>query len=556
MDFGTMEALVASKSNIAADRNRFLKLAFCRADLLFELDRARRIVFSAGATGQLFGVIEDRLVGTPFADLIADEDREAVDRRLAEVSTDGRVNDSPVRLKAVKDRRILAVLAGYRTREFEDHYFLAVKIVLGDESVQPTMDDDALADEQAFGQIAAQRIHQLSARGETAKVSLIRLRKFKELAEKLGKSERCSLFAAISRVLRRHAIGGDTAGQIDSESFGLVHGAGVDPERITREIEEAAQTALPPDVSLEAHAVTLDASGAGLTEDQMARALVHSMHQFCSRNAKLTVRSLTEALDELANGTVETVKYFQDISRSGDFDLVFMPICDLRLGKVHHFEALSRFRDDARTKSTFQMIALAENLNLIAGFDMAVVSKAIDQVVAFNARKPLPSVAVNLSAVSLASDVFIQKLHKLLDRTQGLNRRIMFEMTESAEIAELPRINKVIQSLRGKGYRFSLDDFGAGSASFDYLNAFDVDLVKFDGPVVRRACSSKRGHDLLSTMARMCVSSGLQTVAEMVEDKAIANQVFYCGIDYGQGWYFGKPTANPFEFEANFTGVG
>src|SRR5208283_2029681 len=117
-----------------------------------------------------------------------------------------------------------------------------------------------------------------------------------------------------------------------------------------------------------------------------------------------------------------------------------------------------------------------------------------------------------------------------LDGSRGLSRRIMFEMTESAEIADLPRINKIIQSLRGKGYRFSLDDFGAGSASFDYLNAFDVDIVKFDGPVVRRACASKRGHDLLTTMARMCTSSGLHTVAEMVEDKGIANQVFYCGI--------------------------
>jgi EAL domain-containing protein (putative c-di-GMP-specific phosphodiesterase class I)/GGDEF domain-containing protein len=399
-----------------------------------------------------------------------------------------------------------------------------------------------------------ERIEQAKKAGEPARVSLVRLRRFKDLAEKLGQSERQGLIAAIARVLRRFALGGDTAGQIDAENFGIVHSDQVDGEEIERAIEEAVQTVLPDGMAVEAKSVTLVADAAGLSEDQVARALVHSMQQFCAGTAKLTVRSLTESLDELITGTVATVKYFKQVSKNGEFDLVYMPICDLRLGKVHHFEALSRFRDQQRAKSTFQIITLAERLNLISDFDYAVIRKACQQIEKFCKLRPIPSVAVNISALSLASDAFAARLHKLLDATPGLNRRIMFEMTESADVADAPRINTVIQSLRKKGYRFSLDDFGAGSASFDYLNAFEVDFVKFDGPVVRRACGSKRGNDLLNTMAKMCTSSGIQTVAEMVEDKKIANQVFYCGIDYGQGWYFGKPSGNPFDFEANFAG--
>jgi EAL domain-containing protein (putative c-di-GMP-specific phosphodiesterase class I) len=234
--------------------------------------------------------------------------------------------------------------------------------------------------------------------------------------------------------------------------------------------------------------------------------------------------------------------------------MVYMPICDLRVGRVHHFEALSRFRNAEMAKSTFQIITLAENLNLITDFDMAVVRKVCGQLDKFWRTKPLPTVAVNLSGISLAKDAFVAALHAFLDANPGLERRIQFEMTESAGIENLERANKVIQSLRDKGFKFAIDDFGAGSASFDYLNAFDVDYVKFDGPVVRRAYASKRGHDLLATMAKMCSRSGIQTVAEMVEDKKVANQLFYCGVDYGQGWYFGKPTADPFEFEGNFAG--
>ena len=132
----------------------------------------------------------------------------------------------------------------------------------------------------------------------------------------------------------------------------------------------------------------------------------------------------------------------------------------------------------------------------------------------------------------------------------------MFEITESARVDDLATVNTHMQSLRKRGFKFSLDDFGAGSASFDYLNSLDADFVKFDGPVVRRACASNKGSDMLSTMAKMCSNQKIWTVAEMVEDKAMANQVYYCGIDYGQGWYFGKPTDNPYAFADRFAGGG
>lgn len=143
----------------------------------------------------------------------------------------------------------------------------------------------------------------------------------------------------------------------------------------------------------------------------------------------------------------------------------------------------------------------------------------------------------------------------MLESRQDMNRRIMFELTESAEAEDLENLNKVIQGIRFRGFQFCLADFGAGSASFDYLNALDVDVVKFDGPVVRRACASDRGKDLLASMAKMCSSLGGHKVAEMVEDKDAANKLFYCGIYYGQGWHFGKPNADPFAFADRFVGA-
>jgi len=537
---------VADIDTMKGERNRFVKLAFCRADLLFELDRDSFIVFAAGATDPLFGVMPEKLRNSSFIDLVSESDRDRFSALLNATGETDRIDDETVELNGPKGLKIQAVLAGYRAREYDNHFFVAVKILGAKDSAGDLMD------QAAFSQAAALRIKELT--DNEGQVTLVRIRKFSDLLGNLGASDRQGLTTAIGDVLKSYSLGGATAGRVDEESFGYAHTNDVDTEMVNREVEETAQKFLDDEQSLETNALTLDADGAGMTEDQVAKALTHTLNQFCSSNQKVTTTRLSDSLDELMSGTVETVKYIKEVTRDSAFDLVFMPICDLRLGMVHHFEALSRFRDPERARSTFEIITLAENLGLIKDFDFEVVQKTVRLIGEFKERGVVPPIAVNLSAISLSSAPFVEELHKFVDQTPGLAKRMKFELTESAEIEDLGEVNKVIQSFREKGYKFSLDDFGAGSASFDYLNALEVDVVKFDGPVVRRACASKRGHDLLSTMTKMCTTAGIETIGEMVEDKKIANQLFYCGIDYGQGWYFGKPDGDPFTFEENFPG--
>ena len=226
-----------------------------------------------------------------------------------------------------------------------------------------------------------------------------------------------------------------------------------------------------------------------------------------------------------------------------------MPICNLGRDEIRHFESLTRLRGEHGEKSPYHLISLAEEVGIIREFDRAVCEKAIDLVTGAWADRPMPTVAVNLSGSSIGDAGFVDGL---LDGHLDIAKRLMFEITESAEIEDLAGVNVIIQGLREKGFEVALNDFGAGAASFDYLNMLDVSIVKFDGPAVRRACSTTKGNDLLSSMAEMCSNMGVRTVAEMVEDKEMANQVFYCGIDYGQGWYFGKPDPDPFTFADRF----
>ncbi|SCA55540.1 EAL domain [Candidatus Terasakiella magnetica] len=538
------------------DKNRFVKLAFCRADLLFEVDSTNTITFVAGATEAIFGKSAEQLAGSPFLELIIDKQRTLTQGMLDGTSEDQRIEDAAITLVGQKNIQLPCVMAGYRTPEFDNNAFLALKIVASPKTdISAVSQEPEILNQEDFSQAAANHLQDHQQKGGQGQVTLVKVKRIKDLFKLIGASDRQSLSSAITDVLKNYSLGKNTAGQISEDSFGYAHTTDVDTDKVNMEIEEAAQKFLPEGEEMETSSLTVDADGAAMSEDQVAKALVHTMQQFCSQDKKVTATRLSDSLDEMMNGTVETVKFIKQTTRDKDFDLVYMPICDMRLGKVHHFEVLSRFKQDDKTPPTFQIITLAENLELIVDLDFAIFEKTIAQMHSILSQgSMLPSVAINVSSISLRNPRFIQEVHNRLEAYPGLTQRLMFELTESAEVHDLEQTNAIIQDFREKGFKFCLDDFGAGAASFDYLNALEVDIVKFDGPVVRRACASKRGHDLLSTMAKMCTTTGIETVAEMVEDKKIANQVYYCGIDYGQGWYFGKPHPDPLSFQELFAG--
>ena len=90
---------------------------------------------------------------------------------------------------------------------------------------------------------------------------------------------------------------------------------------------------------------------------------------------------------------------------------------------------------------------------------------------------------------------------------------------------------------------FNMDDFGAGASGFQYLKAIEADYVKIDGMYIRDALGSRNGRAFLKSMAELCRDLGIKTVGECVEDTAQAEFLKKIGVDYGQGYLFGRPEA-------------
>ncbi len=136
------------------------------------------------------------------------------------------------------------------------------------------------------------------------------------------------------------------------------------------------------------------------------------------------------------------------------------------------------------------------------------------------------------------------ELVALLRGNKDLKQYLSLEITESAKIHDLDALGGVVQEMRAIGFKIYLDDFGAGAAGFQYLKKLKVDALKIDGDYIRDAINNKEDRAYLRSMVTLCRDLGIVTVGEWVETQEHAKLLLEMGVDYGQGYFFGKPSPN------------
>ncbi|MBO6948711.1 MAG: sensor domain-containing phosphodiesterase [Rhodospirillales bacterium] len=533
------------KSAHMVNLGRFAALAFCRADILFQVSQDLRVKFCTGPAQAFFGKSDAELIGIDFLDIIFPEDRSIVSDIFKVGSRDARVDDLIVRAQTAGKKVTEIAISGYRVPDFDNDYFLAIKIapkqtipVGRDPKDRDT--ETGMLNSDAFMDAATQRVRSYEAAGGKPKVSMINIGDLAEAGIEAGSAQEAEVLKAIGQTLSKESLGGDTAGRIDDENFSIVHGEDVDAIGLSEKISNALSVAAPQARSLVPKIATVDAKAGGMDDKQLAKAMLYSLQEFTKHDGEIPEGDLNSILEKKMAQNVKDVERFKRICAEGSFDLVYMPVASLADGHFHHYEALTRFREDAG-ESPFQLITLAEEVGVIPTFDLAVAERALMTIEAAKKTGPFTPLAINVSGHSISDPHFCEDLKKILTKTIGTEDHLSLEITESAEIRDLQGVNEAIQRFRHIGYKVALDDFGAGAASFDYLNSFDVDTVKFDGPVVKRAVATKKGKAFLASMATLCHEIEVETIAEMVEDKALADFLGQCGIELGQGWHFGKP---------------
>jgi diguanylate cyclase (GGDEF)-like protein len=210
------------------------------------------------------------------------------------------------------------------------------------------------------------------------------------------------------------------------------------------------------------------------------------------------------------------------------------------------FEVLLRMKDSSGNRVSSQaFFSAAERYQLMPQIDRWVVSTTLRRLAPYaDFLKETGAIfAVNLSGQSLGDDNILEFIVEELEGSGVPAGSLCFEVTESAAVSNRAKAQSFIDTLRQRGCKFSLDDFGAGLSSFAYLKNFHVDTLKIDGSFIRDITENRISESMVAAITQVAKVMGLETVAEYVENKKTKALVTKLGVDFAQGHAIGKPAA-------------
>jgi diguanylate cyclase (GGDEF)-like protein/PAS domain S-box-containing protein len=227
------------------------------------------------------------------------------------------------------------------------------------------------------------------------------------------------------------------------------------------------------------------------------------------------------------------------------FELYYQPIVPIGGSLDHwpHYELLLRMRDErGEIVAPTAFIPAAERYNLMPGLDRWVISHTLETLAYKGAPDTPPyTLAINLSGTSLNDARFLEFVLDELTAAAVAPGAICFEITETAAIANLDRVVSFMRAVKGRGCRFSLDDFGTGLSSLTYLKNLPVDYVKIDGQFVRNVLKDGADECVVESIARMARAFKIQAIAERVESRDVMKRLGELGVAFAQGYFIAVP---------------
>lgn len=239
-----------------------------------------------------------------------------------------------------------------------------------------------------------------------------------------------------------------------------------------------------------------------------------------------------------------------------EFVVFYQPVVDVNTQMCTSCEALVRWDSKALGfMGPGEFIPLAEYLGLITSIGDYVLEEACRRCKLWNDNGyPDFYINVNLSVVQLLQKNVVENIKRILDKTGVNPKNIVLEITESFAINDMQRVMDIITGLKKLGPRIALDDFGTGYSSLNYIKQLPLDIIKVDKTFIDDIIEDDYAQAFVKLIVDLSKTIGTKIVVEGVEHKEQFELLKSLGVDYIQGYYFGKPVpANIFE-EKNLEG--
>lgn len=228
---------------------------------------------------------------------------------------------------------------------------------------------------------------------------------------------------------------------------------------------------------------------------------------------------------------------------NGEFKVYYQPKVSISTGKVVGAEALVRWiRPDGEIISPGRFIPIFEQNGFITDMDFAIYRSAVADISKW-LRKGIdvPLISLNVSRFHLGDENFIEKLCALVDNLGVPHKYIELEITESLLTENLEKLVDTVTTLKERGFKISVDDFGSGYSSLNLITQLPFDTLKIDGAFFLKNELTERNKKVITSVVTLAKSLNLETVSEGVETNTQVEFLRKLGCDMIQGFFFYKP---------------
>ncbi|MEX0300585.1 MAG: EAL domain-containing protein [Kordiimonas sp.] len=527
---------------IKKERERFVAFAFAAAEIFLELDSDGKILFEGGAIDRIGTQKNKALVGENISSIVDEDDQEIFNALMLHLEHKGRIGPIPLRFTGDGNRSLALRAFALGMPGENGRTFLALRAAplgsggISDNAIDP---ETGLLSRDAFMDLASKTMADTPS-SSSIYMTAVEVDGLEEAKKRFGPKYMRRLLAQVGAHLKTLSVDGQTAGQIGDKHFAFLHRTKADG----KQLNDSLQT-LDKNISLKTAYSTVAGDGPDVSEEQILRTLSYVLNEFCKNPSEVDFDTLSGAFEDMAGQAQRRVTNMRSMIETGNFKIAFQPVVSLATGDIHHNEILSRFDGDTEQRTPLEVIKFAEEVGIIEEFDIALCNKAIDYVRKMKKLGTPLSLAVNLSGRTLDSGRFVDSLMTTLKGAKDVSRSIFLELTETSAIQNLEKAEAILNDLKAYDYKICLDDFGAGAAGYQYLRAFNVDFVKIDGTYVSEMNSPQYKPTFLLSIVRLCNDLNIKTIGEHVESRFQADFLRSLGVDFAQGFHFGKPDFTP-----------
>ncbi|MCX7555023.1 bifunctional diguanylate cyclase/phosphodiesterase [Marinicella sp. S1101] len=381
-------------------------------------------------------------------------------------------------------------------------------------------------------------------------VMFLDLDRFKVINDSLGHDVGDDVLINVAKILKKHVNGYGVASRYAGDEFLILLNSQVDKEKTIQIANDILKSIANPIKLNNGSEINLTVSlGISFYPDHgqgVNKLIKHA--DIALYDAKLNGKNRftiyqTDLDGDHTKQNEEMVKNLQNAINNDEIDVYYQPKINANTEDIMGFEALVRWEHpDLGIISPGLFIPLAEQSELINDIGMLVIEKSCVMLKKWQDEFNIPlNMSVNLSPVQLNDKLLTEKIAEVINNTGIYPSNLDFEITESEKFKSVKDALLMFKKIVNLGCTLSIDDFGTGHSTLDYLRKIPAKTLKIDQVFVKNIGLSPDDEAILDATIDMAKRVGHDIVAEGVETEEQRLYLTQKGCDYFQGYLFCRP---------------